>query len=172
MGRPLQFEINSGHPLAQGLVFAGLGRFSGTNHYHDSSLYASYHRLYLMEPESDWVWASELDRYAISCDGSSEYAERDSSILRGYPFSVVAWVKSASATVNQVIWSLGTSASSDNHQYISLQGVLANDPVRVFSQDSSDSGGAVSTSGYTVNKWHHVCGVFGSTTSRTVYLDA
>jgi len=28
-----------------------------------------------------------------------------------------------------------------------------------------------STTGFTINRWHHVCGVFASSVSRTVYLD-
>ena len=34
-----QFAINRGHPLCQGLVYAGLGRHPGARHYHDSSLF-------------------------------------------------------------------------------------------------------------------------------------
>ena len=39
--RPPTFWIDRSHQLAQGLVFAGLGRFPGTTRYHDSSLYGN-----------------------------------------------------------------------------------------------------------------------------------
>ena len=37
--RPANFQLNQNHPLAQGLVFAGLGAMPGSSLYRDSSLY-------------------------------------------------------------------------------------------------------------------------------------
>lgn len=39
--RPRQFELNTSCELAQGLVFAGIGRHPGTTRYHDSSLHGN-----------------------------------------------------------------------------------------------------------------------------------
>lgn len=40
--RPNNFELNQQHPLARGLVFAGLGAYAGSGRYHDSSAYGKH----------------------------------------------------------------------------------------------------------------------------------
>lgn len=68
--RPDYFEIDPNHSFAQGLVFAGLGRFPNSNLYYDSSLYGNHGTLANMDPATDWI--SGLGRRAVDFDGSDD----------------------------------------------------------------------------------------------------
>ena len=63
--RPEEFRINYDAPLAEGLVFAGLGGHGcvGSMVYPDSSLYANHGKLTNMDAATDWVWSPELQRW-------------------------------------------------------------------------------------------------------------
>lgn len=92
--RPRNFRLNPLSHLAQGLVFAGLGKHVGTEHYYDSSLHANHDTLTNMAPSSDWGWANELNRFALGFDGSNDYAlatvlTDDASLAD--PFTISCW---------------------------------------------------------------------------------
>jgi len=76
--RPMEFRINYDAPLAEGLVFAGLGGHGciGSMVYPDSSLYANHGRLVNMDAATDWVWDTELRRCALQTEiaASLQYA--------------------------------------------------------------------------------------------------
>lgn len=51
-------------------------------------------------------------------------------------------------------------------------GGITGDPIRLSAVNSSGTGGDPdTTTGYTVGVWHHACGVWASSTSRSVYID-
>jgi hypothetical protein len=66
--RPDYFALDPCHDLAQGLVFAGFGRFPGGYRYDDAteSMFGggNHGSLTNMDPASDWVWVPELGRFA------------------------------------------------------------------------------------------------------------
>ena len=74
MDRPRQFRINYGHPLARGLVFAGLGGPAGVGSslYQDSSLYRNNGTLTNMDPATDWVWDRFLGRWVLDYDVTND----------------------------------------------------------------------------------------------------
>ena len=68
-GRPERFSMNGGHPLAQGLVFAGLGELPNSTYFHDSSLYRNSGTLTNMAvpatATSGWAWDNYLRRMVM-----------------------------------------------------------------------------------------------------------
>lgn len=72
--RPETFRFNKFHPLAQGLVFAGLGAHAGSTRYHDSSAFGNSGTLTNTEPATDWRFVPQLNRMAFDFDGSNEYS--------------------------------------------------------------------------------------------------
>ena len=64
--RPQFFTVDYSHPLARGLVFAGLGRGQGGVRYLDSSSRKNHGTLTGMTPASDWVWIPELGRWGLT----------------------------------------------------------------------------------------------------------
>ena len=95
MDRPLQFSVNHGHPLAQGLVFAGLGRHPNSTYYHDSSHYCGHGTLTDMAvpatATSGWTWDAYLGRWVLSLDGTNDYVGGLTALGQPQVFSLAAW---------------------------------------------------------------------------------
>jgi hypothetical protein len=119
-GRPRVFELDKTHYLAQGLVFAGLGRIAGSTHYRDSSLYGNHGTLTNMTPATDWVWDNFLGRWV------TRYATDDAVPLAGTltgvldfvtgPFTFTAWMKITSSAAQYK--SIIGKRSSVGYQYV------------------------------------------------------
>jgi hypothetical protein len=92
--RPENFELNTDCQLAQGLVFAGLGRHTKTTRYHDSSLYGNHGTLTNMDPATDWVWSNELQRLVLDFV-AAQYVECPPlrSVISGPTFTMSVWFK-------------------------------------------------------------------------------
>jgi len=75
--RPNTFRIDPLHPLARGLVFAGLGMGNRTAFYKDSSRESKGNdgTLTNMDPATDWLWEPKLGRWALDFDGSNDYVQ-------------------------------------------------------------------------------------------------
>ncbi len=107
---------------------------------------------------------------AYDFDGDDDYVDL-SAVVTTVPFSVCAWFKSSSDSTNQNIISFGDTAGDSDAFVLSVRGDVAGDYIRA--QVNRDSwGDAITTTGYTIDKWHHVCAVFTSSTLREVYIDA
>jgi hypothetical protein len=85
MDRPAQFSLNHGHPLAQGMVFAGLGRHPDSTYYHDSSHYCNHGLLTTMAvpatATSGWARDGYLGRWVMTFDGYSDYVDCGASLV-------------------------------------------------------------------------------------------
>lgn len=105
--RPNNFTINTRHPLAQGLVFAGLGAHAGSTRYHDSSAYGNTGTLTSMDPPTDWIWDTTLNRFVLDFDGSNDYGLISSNLWTAIPdpFTISMWqyVDSVGATYSNSI---------------------------------------------------------------------
>ena len=91
--------------------------------------------------------------------------EHAAAALTAMPLTLAAWFNSADNTNSQDI--LGIYGSTTSNQYrLNAGGNATGDPVRAV----IDSGGgpqlAATTTGYSLNTWHHACGVFTSSSSR------
>lgn len=102
--RPPHFRLNPQSPLANGLVFAGLGASPGSTFYRDSSPYGNHGTLTDMDPATDWVWSSALGRIGTDYDGSDDYvACPNISEVIAQPISVAAWVVPSAYATNGII---------------------------------------------------------------------
>ena len=112
--RPERFELNPRAPLANGLVFAGLGALPGTTHYHDSSLHGNDGELTNMTPSDDWVWIDELGRRGLDFDYIDDYVHCGSNVglFSRTAVTHVAWVRQSRAIVYNRITCCGRSAST------------------------------------------------------------
>ena len=103
-------------------------------------------------------------------DASSQGLYVSSAAVTAVPFTMALWINTDDVTINPVMMSLVNA--SDDQKYFSLEfrGAEAGDYVAAVARESTRYQ-TNSTAGLTANTWHHVCGVFASTTSRTIYLD-
>src|SRR3972149_2430485 len=101
---------------------------------------------------------------------SSMYLNYGGAVVSNPPITMACWFKSGSITTIQALISIGTSGAGSHRRMLRLRGDIAGDPLQIVSTTTSDAV-ANSTTGYSANTWHHACGVFAASNSRTIYLD-
>lgn len=102
-------------------------------------------------------------------DATTEYLEVASSAVSGYPLTLAGWFYSDDAAAEQVIVSVADSATSANYHVLVAHGGLGGDPVTARSRAAN--GTAQSSTGYSINTWHHACGVFTAADDRAAFID-
>lgn len=85
------------------------------------------------------------------------------------PMTMVGWFNVVNTTTIHQLFQI---ASGTNRFALEMRGNEGGNPVGALTLDVGGFGIATSTTGYSVNTWHHVCAVFVSTVSRFAYLDA
>ena len=101
--RPREFRFNNSHSLAQGLVFASLGRHTGSLYCHDSSLYKNHFTLKWMDPATDWALDPYLGRRTLAFDGANDYGLITSPTMTiADDFGFAAWLHVSTSQVETV----------------------------------------------------------------------
>jgi hypothetical protein len=100
-------------------------------------------------------------------DASTQYLSQASPVLTGTPLTMACWFNSDDAAIAQLLLGLTPAAGNGNGFYLNLNGAAAGDPV----QARTNGNLASSTSGYSINTWHHACGVWASATDRRAFID-
>jgi hypothetical protein len=102
--RPDSFELRKDHPLARGLVFAGLGRTSRSLTYRDSSGRGNHGLLTNMDvpatATSGWAWDNFLGRW-VTNHITDDYITMGGGrfpFLKTTPFSGCSWIKTTANT--------------------------------------------------------------------------
>src|SRR3989338_4678354 len=123
---------------------------------------------------------------ALSFDGSNDYVIRDaSSPVTAYPVTMCAWFKLNTLPGNnayRVIVMVGDDASSGGVPknlltlHIAESGTVPfgdNNKIIAMDRGASDvaTGLAQSSSAAVANRWYYACGVFESSTRRSLYVD-
>lgn len=157
--RPETFRLNKFHPLAQGLVFAGLGAHAGSTRYHDSSVYGNTGTLTNMDPATDWVWDSTLNRIVTDyAAGSSQYMASAPNYNR-VTWSCSGWWNGTAS--NAAVTLGGSTAIPDFGFFPSRFG-----SVQIYVADIYLGTSLASPSG-----WNHFCYVRQSNTAGTLYIN-
>lgn len=99
-------------------------------------------------------------------NGTNAYFVTDTCITN-YPFTLEAWVSTDITTPEQAIISIHRNALATTYYTIAINN--ANRPIIVARNTSAQTGTAPSTVG--TNTWVHIAGVFGSATSRVLYVN-
>ena len=84
---------------------------------------------------------------------------------------MACWFNLTSATASQTLLSIAHSSGGFIGPRLLAEGAAVGDPIRADYTIGASTGIARTTSGYSANTWHHACGVYDSTASRTAYLD-
>ena len=104
-------------------------------------------------------------------DASSEYLETDQAVLANPPITMACWFNSDDADAVQTLMFLGDKDAGNQYHHLLAHGGAAGDPVYVQSRSPQGTGSAITTSGYSVNTWHHACGVWPSGLQRNAFID-
>jgi hypothetical protein len=109
---------------------------------------------------------------AYELNGTNQRLNTTSSPVSGTPLSVACWFNADNNTTNQRLVDLRQTTDVNAYFSIGLGGAVAGDPLRMIVQKSGNAQITTTTTGYSINTWHHACGVFTTSANRTIYLDA
>jgi hypothetical protein len=113
---------------------------------------------------------------ARSFNGTSDNIVKNSGTLfNGFPLTLACWFKADNVTSDGGLVYMGRSTNNGDRVGLATVGTTAGDPIVAQHIDNNLAhaglGNAFSTTGFSAGVWHHACGVFTSSSSRTVYLD-
>jgi len=108
---------------------------------------------------------------SVVLNGSSHYLNANASMV--YPFTISIWFKTSDLTVDGTMMDIGgvTTGSSVDHNFVYLKGTVAGDPIRARTYSNPSGTHAESSTGCTVDTWHHALAVFAADNDRRIYLD-
>ena len=101
-------------------------------------------------------------------DASSEYGTADSPPVTAVPFTIASWFKTDIDNANQAMVAIADSSVAQHWLRLGLSNTGV---VQANARDGGTNERASATAGYSTGTWGHACGVFASTTSRTVYFN-
>lgn len=108
---------------------------------------------------------------AYTFNGSTQYLSISPTVASTLPITLACWFYSTSSTVNQGLINICNSTGNAGFR-LQAQGAITGKPLRATMLTAAATSGIASTAiAYPTNAWTHACGVFTSTTSRTVYLN-
>lgn len=100
---------------------------------------------------------------------SSMYLKASTVNVSAKPITISIWAKSDSLTLSQGIFSI--TNNNDEFLLLQLRGSFTGDYVGALEYATAWKL-ALTTTAYTANTWHHVCGIFKNSASRLIYIDA
>lgn len=108
---------------------------------------------------------------AYDLDGSSGWLGLSFSPIGSLPFTMSAWFKPDSNTVDGVAVCLANSTGSERYS-MRVNGSVAGDPIGAESRSAANAASTANTStGYSTGAWQHAAAVYASDSSRTAYLN-
>ena len=159
-------QINWAHPLAKGLVGCWVFNEGSGNKVYDIASHK-----YDLDFNNSPIWSPGKDGYSIFFDdASTEYLQNNTTPISGFPFTMAGWGKSDINNALQTI--IGMADKDTTNQYSALWMGAIGDLTKVSARNILGGGvrDAISTIDFSINTWHHLCGVW-TATSVAVYLD-
>ena len=106
---------------------------------------------------------------AISFSGSAQSYYSASTPVTAVPLTIACRMNKSSSATQGLIAGVMRNAGSTFYGFY----IYANASAKVTATAANNNvfAEAQSTTSYSASTWHHVCGVFSSNTSRTIYLD-
>jgi hypothetical protein len=111
---------------------------------------------------------------AYEFNGTNQYLQVGSAVVTAAPLTMACWFNVDANNVTHILVSITNQGSQGGITRFALAARVstAGGGVDAFASDINNANGiAQSTTPYSVNTWHHGCGVFSSATSRTAYID-
>jgi hypothetical protein len=111
---------------------------------------------------------------AYDFNGTNQYLNTPAGvkIVNGMPLTMACWFYPVATTTRYALMYIAADVATftGGGYFLDANGSAAGDPV-FATLDPQGNTTAASTSGFSAGAWNHACGVFTSSTSRTVYLN-
>lgn len=104
-------------------------------------------------------------------DALSQFLYVASTPIVAAPFTLAAWGKCDVDDGYRTVLSIGDKDVTSDAWALRFEGEGTGDPIAFLSWDEPAFGKALTSTGYSTNTWHHLCGVETAANSRAVYLD-
>jgi len=104
-------------------------------------------------------------------NGSTDHLRRGTVPVSGLPLTIACIANLDNITAQHYLVSFGDTAGNTNYLALIAKGDVAGDPIRAAYVTGGSPVQADTSTGYSLGTDHHVCAVFESTTSRSVYID-
>lgn len=108
--------------------------------------------------------------YELSTAASDSMLTNNAADPNGYPTSMMCWFKTDSIVSTGTLGFHGTSGVTNNYHYMTCQGTVGGDPVRVGSLAPANVG-VDTTTGFSANTWHMAAALWSGATDRRVFID-
>lgn len=110
---------------------------------------------------------------AYNFSGSGQNLFSTSTPVTATPLTLACWMNKTAATTTGILTAIFWDGAGSWYAFYLAAGSAANgQKVGInLANNNSFGAGANATTTYTTGTWHHACGVFTSSTSRTVYMD-
>lgn len=104
-------------------------------------------------------------------NGTNQYLDVSTGdLFADLPITMACWFKASNTTANHGLLNISDNATGGQGIRLNAQGTAVGDPIRIVSVGTTTVI-VETTTNYTANTWTHACGVFASSTSRTVYIN-
>jgi hypothetical protein len=107
---------------------------------------------------------------ARSFNGSTQYLSRNDAVVASMPLTLAYWGYSTSDANAQDGFSLGQTGGSQCYRLV-FKGNDGGDPIISQIIGSGTDPSASTSTGYSVNTWHHACGVFAAINDIRAFID-
>lgn len=104
-------------------------------------------------------------------DAASQSLDVDATPVTAAPFTLAAWIRSDDAAIIQGIVFVGDKNVGTQFWSVEAVGTSPGDPIRFRVRSGATIVTVLTTTGYSVDTWHHVCAVESASNSRAVYID-
>jgi len=102
------------------------------------------------------------DNQALYCEGA---------VAESMPFAVGVWFRAKTTSNNHPLFWMGDKYDSNIWCDLEARGGQAGDPVRLVQKWGPANYRDAESEAYSAQTWHHLVGVWASTTSRSIWLD-
>ncbi len=103
-------------------------------------------------------------------DAATEYLYVNQAVAN-MPFAMGCWFNSNDLSNYQCLMALVDKDTTNDFYRILMNTSAVNDKLRADSFHTPSSGVATTTTGFSVNTWHHTVAIYASATDRRVFLD-
>lgn len=100
--------------------------------------------------------------------GSDDWLIHSAAVISTTPLTIAIWAKRSTTATVEILVGAGVSTTDDNSFRIDL---TSGDLVRALTRDASVTAASSGASFTDTAGWHHVAGVWTSSTDRRVFLD-
>ena len=102
-------------------------------------------------------------------DGSSEYLEISQAVESSLPFAIICWFNTNDDIVAQNVFGM---ADKDVANEVRTLYITAANKIAAYSESAANGASqALTTATWSVNTWHHTCGIWSGIADRRVFLD-